>query len=58
MSLKTKPYKGQKKKKKLALLSQILTYQILTKDDEIIPSISSILIAVWGRSQTTFARGG
>ena len=39
---------SKKKKKKLALNSQIQTYQILTNDDEVgIPSLSSILLAVY-----------
>ena len=43
--MKTKPY--QRQKKKLALNSELRTYQILTDDDEVcIPSLSSILLAV------------
>ena len=46
-NLKTKPYKRQNDKK-LALKLGIQTYQILTKDDEVsIPSLSSILLAVF-----------
>ena len=40
------PYKRQKYKK-LALISQIQAYQILTDDDEVcFPSLSSIFLAV------------
>ena len=45
--LKTKPYKCQKKTKKLALKLGKKTYQLLTNGDEVcIPSFSSILLAV------------
>ena len=44
---KNKPYKRQKNKT-LTLNSGIQTYQILTNDDEVcIPSLSSILLAVF-----------